>query len=317
MNTPAQTGRILGALWGSAVGDALGVPVEFTERERLRKHPVTDLRGFGSHNQPPGTWSDDTSLMLCSLESLLEGFEPQAMGQKFVSWYRHGLWTAHNEVFDIGGATRQALARIEAGVPAERAGGRDIHSNGNGSLMRMLPIPLLFHNAPTEKLLEHTHRASAITHGHPRSLVACGYFSLLVRELLHGCNPQQAYAAATQRFKKAYAAEPFVASLGHFELLTNGKLAEQPEEAIPSSGYVVHTLMASVWCLLNSTSFPEAVLKAVNLGSDTDTTGTVTGGLAGLFYGLEAVPEKWRRALAREKDLEELFGGFLAIVEQT
>jgi ADP-ribosyl-[dinitrogen reductase] hydrolase len=191
--------RVLGGLWGAVVGDALGVPVEVSSREAMLRDPVADLRGHGTHNQPKGTWSDDTSLMLCTIDSLLaHAFDEQDMGERFVRWSRGELWTPWGRVFDIGSATSAALRRIEQGVPAAQSGGADENSNGNGSLMRILPIALRFSNEPPERLLDFAHRASAITHRHPRSQMACGFYCLVAANLLKGDTPSAAHAAAIQ-----------------------------------------------------------------------------------------------------------------------
>jgi ADP-ribosylglycohydrolase len=303
--------RILGGLWGAVVGDALGVPVEFQSRAQVQRNPVTDLRGHGTYNQPKGTWSDDSSLMLCTVDSLLEHpFDPEDMGRRFVQWSRGKLWTPWGSVFDIGIATRQALSRIEQGVPAEQAGGASEQSNGNGSLMRILPIALRFADEPPKRLLDYAHRASAITHRHPRSQMACGFYCLVVAGLLRGQSPAEAHAAAAEVFRASYAKKPFAAELPHFDAALSPNLAAAPEREIPSSGYVVATLTAGFWGLLTSKSYKQAVLKAVNLGEDTDTTAIVAGGLAGVCHGLSAVPETWRKAMARAGDLEAVFSKF-------
>src|SRR5215475_3734851 len=137
--------RISGGLWGALVGDALGVPVEFQSRSEVRSNPVKDMREFGTHDQPKGTWSDDGALMLCTVDSLVHHeFETKDIGKRFVAWHRDGLWAARGIVFDVGVATAQALTRIDQGTPAEIAGGDETYSNGNGSLMRILPLAMRF-----------------------------------------------------------------------------------------------------------------------------------------------------------------------------
>ena len=308
---PTPQDRILGGLWGAVVGDALGVPVEFRSRAAVQSDPVTDLRGHGTYNQPKGTWSDDSSMMLCTAESLiLHAFDPEDMGQRFVQWSEGRLWTPWGKVFDIGGATRQALGRIQQGTPAEQAGGKDESSNGNGSLMRILPIALSFWKESPESLMEYARRASSITHAHPRSEVACAFYCLVVAALLRGETPAAAHLAAARIVGPLFDAKPLAAERHHFALALSPDLAATPESAIGSSGYVIDTLTAGLWCLLTSSSYSEAVLKAVNLGGDTDTTGIAAGGLAGVHYGLAAMPERWRLAMARADDLDELFTTF-------
>lgn len=302
--------RIQGALWGAVMGDALGVPVEFTDRSRRQADPVTGPRGGGTWNQPIGTWSDDSSLLLCTVECLLDGFDPDRLGRRFVEWGEARCWTPWGVVFDMGNTTRQALQRIKLLVPALHAGGTDEGSNGNGSLMRILPIALIQARTPVRELAELCHQASALTHGHARSLMACTYYCLLARQLLAGLAPLPALAVADEEFLGFYASSPWKPELEHFRRLSPNQLPQLPEHAIQSSGYVVDTLTASIWCLLNTQSYSDAVLQAVNLGGDTDTTGIVTGGLAGLVYGHSSVPEEWTRTLARHADLEVLFGRF-------
>jgi ADP-ribosylglycohydrolase len=306
--------RILGALWGAVVGDALGVPVEFRSRARMQADPVTDLRSHGTYNQPKGTWSDDSSLMLCTVESLLaHPFEAQDMGARFVRWSKGEQWTPWGSVFDIGNATRRALGRIERGVPAEQAGGADESSNGNGSLMRILPIALRFRREPPERLLDLAHRASAITHRHARSQMACGFYCVVAAGLLEGHAPAAAHARAIQVADAFYRESPFASELPRFKQAFSSNLATLSAPEIPSSGYVVDTLTAALWCLLTSGDYRETVLKAVNLGEDTDTTAIVAGGLAGIHGGLEAVPQRWRETMARAGDLAAAFERFAAI----
>ena len=318
MNSSAVSSRerVLGGLWGSLVGDALGVPVEFKDRAAVQADPVKDMRAFGSHKQPAGTWSDDSSLLLCSTDSLLRHeFDTDDMGKRYVRWYREELWTPHGKVFDVGVATSRALALISSGVRAEVAGSDDQFSNGNGSLMRMLPVSLRFAERPTKELLDRVHRASAITHRHARSQMACGFFTLVVRELLNGCEALDAFENGLSAFRSFYEPDPWWSvEFDDFQLLLAGDLAQRPESEIDSGGYVIHTLAASLWCLLTTKNFQECVLKAVNLGGDTDTTGCVSGGLAGVHYGLSAIPEKWIHSLARHDEVELLFNRFVEMI---
>lgn len=311
---PTIKDRVLGGLWGAVIGDALGVPVEFRSRALVQSNPVTDLREFGTYNQPKGTWSDDSSLMLCTVDSLVRHqFDTSDMGDRFVQWMEGKLWTPWGKVFDIGGATSTALCRIRQGEPAEQAGGVHETSNGNGSLMRILPIALRFANESPARLLECSHRSSAITHRHPRSQLACGFYCLLVAQLLKGDAPAAAHAATVRAATEFYHQPPFTSELPQFEKVFSLKLATFPELEISSSGYVVDTLTAAVWCLLTSQDYRETVLKAVNLGGDTDTTAIVAGGLAGVHRGMADVPDNWRNAMARAGDLATLIEHFVAV----
>lgn len=304
--------KILGGLWGAVVGDALGVPVEFKDRAVVQANPITGMRGYGTHHQPPGTWSDDSSMLLCTVESLVAAeFDVADMGARFVRWFRDFHWTPHGETFDIGMTTADALLRIEHGASPETAGSRDEYSNGNGSLMRIMPVALRFAASPGALLAERAHRASAITHAHPRSQMACAFYSMAVRQLLAGVDPAVSLDAARTEFGEHYGFSP---EFSHFRRALEDDFRAKPEGEIVSTGYVIHTLHASLWCLLTTASFEECVLKAVNLGGDTDTTGCVAGGLAGVHYGLDAIPMAWRNELARAKELEALFDKFTRVV---
>jgi ADP-ribosyl-[dinitrogen reductase] hydrolase len=303
---------MLGGLWGAVVGDALGVPVEFNSRAEVRSNPVTGMRGYGTHHQPPGTWSDDSSLLLCTTESLVHRqFDIEDIGQRFIAWFNDGLWAAHGDVFDVGLTTTDALMRIANGTPAQEAGGQDEHTNGNGSLMRILPVALRFAKGPIAELLDRSSRASAITHAHPRSQLACCFYALVVRQLLSGAEPKQAVQEVGASFGSHFPGNP---ELRHFRHLIDEDLSTKPDERIVSSGYVIDTLTASLWCLLTTTNFKECVLKAVNLGGDTDTTGCVAGGLAGVTYGAESIPGEWIEQLPRERDIGHLFNQFAVLV---
>lgn len=294
-------------LFGVAVGDALGVPVEFRDREYLRNHPVTDMTGYGTHHQPPGTWSDDSSLTFCLAEALTHPFDLEVIGQTFIRWYREGFWAAGERLFDIGGATHEAIHRLINGVPAARAGGDDEYDNGNGSLMRI--APLVFHIAgmPVTERFEITRIVSSITHAHIRSVVACFYYLEFCQSILRGQDKFAIYQQLkgdVSRFALDYPLPPY--EIRQFERLLQHDIYSLDEDAIESRGYVIHTLEASVWCLLTTDTFPEAVLKAVNLGGDTDTTAAVTGGLAGLLYGYDAIPADWIHQLAKKDAIADL-----------
>ncbi|MFC1714488.1 ADP-ribosylglycohydrolase family protein [Candidatus Poribacteria bacterium] len=298
--------KMLGGILGVAVGDALGVPAEFRTRDQLKVSPVDKMLGYGTHHQPQGAWSDDSSLTFCLAESLCNGFELCNIGHLLVKWLDEGYWTPYGKVFDYGNTTYQAISKLRAGVNPIEAGGTGERSNGNGSLMRILPVALYFANSETEKMVDATHRVSCLTHAHPRSQMACGFYNLMVTELLRETSPLESYFRAVDHAADIYSDLPFSEELDHFDRLFGKRIHEETEDAIQSSGYVIHTLEASIWSFLRTPNFAEAVLSAVNLGDDTDTTGAVTGGLAGVHYGLEAIPDEWIDTLARRSDILEL-----------
>lgn len=303
--------RFLGGLWGSLTGDALGVPVEFSARPTVLQNPVTGMRAFGTHHQPVGTWSDDSSLLLCTAESLVKHeFSLDDIAQRFLRWVREAYWSPHGDVFDIGIATSQAISRYAQGMSPMQCGGRGEQDNGNGSLMRILPVCLRFANADLSLMLTRVEAVSSITPAHPRSLMACGLFGLVTREILAGVPAPEALSHALPHFQQRYA-DRWPEEMSHFS--TIGPALENAHmDMIDSSGYVIHTLTASLWCLLTTGSYSECVLKAVNLGGDTDTTGCVAGGLAGVYYGLDAIPREWLDALARKEDVARLFNQFVS-----
>ncbi|MEI7832697.1 MAG: ADP-ribosylglycohydrolase family protein [bacterium] len=307
-----QSQRLAGGIWGAIVGDALGVPVEFTSREERRHDPVTGMRGYGTHNQPSGTWSDDSSLLLCTVEALTGEYSPAHLAELFLAWKEQGYMTPHGSVFDIGIATRAAISRIKQGVAPEEAGGAGERDNGNGSLMRILPVALCYADAPVEEMLGIAHRVSSLTHRHPRSQLACGLYCLMAKALLEGKEPQDAYQYMIAQGQQHYAAAPFTSESRHFARLFSGSIAEVPEAEIASSGYVVHTLEASIWCLLRNSSYEETVLKAVNLGDDTDTTGCVAGGLAGVYWSIEGIPMEWLEAIETKEFFRDYIDPFVA-----
>ena len=296
--------KIKSALFGVAIGDALGVPHEFSRPEDLRENPVTDMVGYGTYDLPPGTWSDDSSLTFCLAESLCSGFNTDHMGELFVRWYYQDYWTATGDVFDIGIGTRNALYKIKNGTKAELAGGCDEKDNGNGSLMRILPLVFAIQNLPIEERFERTRKVSAITHGHIRAVMACFYYLEFAKQLIEGKSKFDIYKDLQTALSSFFKKEGIDSTeLAHFDRLLQNNIADLPLSEIRSGGYVIETIEACIWCLLTTDNYKNAVLKAVNLGHDTDTTAAVTGGLAGLLYGFDEIPQVWVEKLARVEDI--------------
>ncbi len=299
--------KIKSALFGVAVGDALGVPHEFSSAQVLRENPVTDMVGYGTYNLPPGTWSDDSSLSFCLAESLCSGFNTDHMGELFVKWYYQDYWTATGEVFDIGIGTRKALYKIKNGTKAEFAGGQDEKDNGNGSLMRILPLVFAIQNLPIEERFERTRKVSSITHGHNRAVIACFYYLEFAKQLIEGKSKFGIFKDLQTTLPSFFKSEGIESTeLAHFDRLLQNNIADLPLSEIRSGGYVIETIEACIWCLLNTENYKDSVLKAVNLGHDTDTTAAVTGGLAGLLYGFDGIPKEWVEKLAGVGEIEEL-----------
>lgn len=299
--------EIQSALFGVAVGDALGVPVEFNSRQTIAQNPVTDMIGFGTYHLPAGTWSDDSSLTFCLAEALTQDFDLNTIGQNFVKWHQENFWTPRGNVFDIGNATRQAIARLAQGERPDLAGGFDESSNGNGSLMRILPLLFYIRDKSINQRYEITKQVSSITHGHIRSVIACFYYVEFARQLFSDKDKFKIYKnLQTEITNHLTSLSINPTEIALFDRLLKNNIHELTEGEIQSSGYVLHTLEASIWCLLTTDNYKDAVLKAVNLGEDTDTTGAVTGGLAGLLYGLDNIPTNWIKQIARNDEIENL-----------
>lgn len=316
--TEIKSSPAISGILGVCVGDALGLPVQFEQRLNRRLSPVTEMIGYGVFNLPPGSWSDDSSLTLCLVDAIIEGDATNTeelltlIAKNFCRWYTEGYLTPFDKAYDIGGATIRAVNRLLNGFSPQESGGGDENSNGNGSLMRILPIAFCHNLMSLPELLALSDRVSAITHAHPRARIACGiYISIAVR-LLQGDSLSIAYQKGVEAIKPLYQHSPYVGEMHHFERVLDGDIDQLPTAEIYSSGYVVDTLEASLWCLLTTHSYSEALLKAVNLGEDTDTTAAVTGGLAGIYYGLEAIPQHWLNQLAKLDEIVELGTRFAA-----
>ena len=310
-DSPSLRDRIIGGMIGALVGEALGVPVEFSSRPDRDADAVTGMRGFGTWKQPAGTWSDDGALLLCTAESLV-GEDPdlELAGRLYVRWLREGHWAVGGKVFDVGGATRAALDRIASGTPAASAGGAGETDNGNGSLMRILPVALRFADASPDELVSYAMRWSAITHRHVRSQLACAYYCLVVQQCMHGAAPAVALKTGAENFVPLLTRFP--AERPTFARMLNGNFAKTGRADIRSGGYVIETLEAAIWCLLQGGTFADIVLRGVNLGGDTDTTACVAGGLAGVWLGIGVIPERWTEALAKNPPLGDLIERFVS-----
>lgn len=294
-------------LLGVCLGDALGVPVEFEDRAFLTSSPVTTMIGYGTHQQPPGTWSDDGSMTLCLAQAMAEGFDLKRLAAYFIAWQSEAFWTANNKVFDIGITSSKAIRNLLNGISPELAGGTKEYDNGNGSLMRILPLVLLIKDKNIDERYDFTKQVSSLTHRHEISIVACFYYLEFARLVILGQSPIDAYQSLKETLGD------FLGNVGIkgetialFKRLLVDDIHTLNVDDIQSSGFVLHTLEASIWCILTTNDFSTAVLKAVNLGDDTDTTGAVAGGLAALIYGHESIPSEWLEVLARRKDIEEL-----------
>lgn len=300
---------------GVAIADAVGVPVEFQSRTKLDLMPVKTMRSYGTYNQPKGTWSDDSSLTFCLADSLTKGFDLLDIAKQFIHWKNYAKWTPHGEVFDIGITTSNAIVDLEMLIRNKKTDQikslktDDEYTNGNGSLMRIAPLYfyLKSKNKSIESQFETIWQVSALTHGHIRSAMACMIYLIMMEEILNEKRIKTAYLN-TQHRTKAFFKNSAISKqeIQHFDRLIEYDIAKLERKYIKSDGYVMSSLEAAFWCLLNSYNYETAVLKAVNLGQDTDTTAAITGGLAGAFYGLDDIPKDWYNDLVKIKEIEKL-----------
>jgi len=302
--------KFIAMILGGAVGDALGVPVEFVKREILSNNPVVDMREYGTHNQPKGTWSDDTSLTLCLAKAVqVKQSTPELikmLKENMMHWWKRGKFTADGYIFDIGGTTERAMRRINQGI--EPSGDNGIDNNGNGSLMRILPLIHLLKDIDSMKeRYEIVKEVSSVTHAHDISVFGC----FILCELGFSILNQDSISFMFNEYPENKKMDIFYSTMadiaeftvdnkiqysifGNYKRMFNiGEFHILSKERIYSSGYVVSTLEASMWSFLNSEDYRSAVLTAVNLGDDTDTVGSIAGSLAGLYYGLESIPQEW------------------------
>lgn len=295
--------KTLDAILGFSIGDAMGVPIEFTSRHILNQHKLTEMVGFGSHQVPEGTWSDDTSMVLATMDSIIENqaINCEDMMQKYCEWYKNAKYTATDKLFDIGGATQISLSNyINYHMPLEKCGQRSINSNGNGSLMRILPVSLFLasRNLSEQEETFIVNSISELTHGHEISMLGCKIYTDYVKSLLQGKTKQQAYQSLKEKDYSKYYSDT---SIDAYYRILQKDISKFPEEQINSSGYVVDSLEACLWSFLNNDNYESSVVTAINLGDDTDTIGALTGALSGIMYGVQQIPERWMNKLKKEK----------------
>lgn len=302
-----NTGSINGIM-GLAIGDAMGVPNEFCSRNELIQNPVTEMIGFKSHQVPAGTWSDDTSMTLATIDSIINTrkIDTNDMANRFLEWFRYAKYTATNECFDIGRTTLQALARFESKTDiAEKCGGVSEMENGNGSLMRILPIAYYCYylNYKKDKVYDIVKKVSSITHAHEISILGCYIYVMYAISLLRNNNKQKAYKYIRDlKYNKLFDEK----TIEKYNRILKHDISKYELEQISSSGYVVSTLEATLWVLLNTTNYNEAIIGAINLGEDTDTLGACVGGLAGIIYGLESIKDSWKNDLKKYNNIKQI-----------
>lgn len=301
--------RIYGTLYGGIIGDMLGVPVEFEERDTFKIRGVT---GYGTYNQPEGTWSDDTSLTLCLIENIIEKGNTKSLMNKFVEYEERGYKTPFGKMFDIGRATSNSICKFKNGMLPNECGGNSEYDNGNGAIMRIAPVTfLLINEHDFKKRIEIIKEYTEITHSHPRSIVG----SIIYIELLLGLYNSYSVEETLKKILKCFEngfneSHIYREELKQYSRIFNKDFRNLKRNEIKSSGYIVDTLEASIWCLLTTRNFKKAILKAINLGDDTDTVGTITGSLAGIYYGMNKIPKKWLVKIVNKNEVDDLIYKF-------
>lgn len=290
---PGDLHRFKGALVGLAVGDAVGTTLEFMNPGSFE--PLTDMVGGGPFNLVAGQWTDDTSMAMCLAESLVVRgrFDPQDQMTRYVRWHRDGHWSVKARCFDIGNTVQAALARfVKSGDPF--CGSTDPRTAGNGSLMRLAPVPMAFWRDP-ERALELAGESSRTTHGATTTVDACRYFAGLIVGAIQGRSKEELLAPGFTPCPGEPHAGPYCPEI---QAIAEGSFKRKQPPQIRGTGYVVNALEAALWAFHHAEDFESGCLLAANLGDDADTTAAIYGQLAGAFHGLDGIPERWRERLA-------------------
>ncbi len=301
--------KIKSSILGFIVGDTLGVPFEFESREKLKIKPVTTMVSGGSWDQSIGTWSDDTSMVLSTLDSLSRGYDLNDLGFCLNNWLYENHYTPHGEVFDCGIQTRDGLQRIHKQIITNQTitplpPSADESRNGNGSLMRILPFGFYLQNHSIEERWEIIGEVSSLTHSHIRSVIGCFIYSEMVMELMVDGDKFASYKRMKERVLGFLVNKVSSSELELFGRILVFDISNLKESEIRSTPYILYTLEAVLWCFLRQENYKDSVLLAVNLGGDTDTIGALVGGLAGINYN--AIPKKWIEVLVRKEEIIEL-----------
>lgn len=311
MQTTSKESRQRGTLIGLAVGDALGAAVEFQPRGTF--HPVVDFRSGGPHGLNPGEWTDDTSMALALADSIAEvGWDLNDQARRYLEWRDRGRYAVNGRCFDVGITVNSGLERFRRTGDAHSSGSKHEQASGNGSIMRLAPVPIRYcHLFPDqlEQLIDLAAESSLPTHGSPQCLSACRYLALVTCGLIHGEDRETVLAPDWPPLLDLRRLSPLHREVEH---VVRGSYRGKEPADIVGSGYVVKSLEAALWAFHDAADFAEAVLKGVNLGDDADTTGAVCGQIAGACWGEEGIPPQWRNRLARRDLIESALEGLRA-----
>ena len=305
-----NTDRQRGCLIGLAVGDALGAAVEFKPPGSFE--PVTGYRAGGPHGLDPGEWTDDTSMALALADSIAQaGWDLNDQARRYVLWWREGKYSVNDHCFDIGNTTVAALHRFRQNENATSSGDPSPRASGNGSIMRLAPVPIRYLDHFPEQIQQLATLAaesSLPTHASPQCVSACRYMALLLAGLMRGFDRNEVLAADWEPLEQLRRLEPLHPEV---EEVASGTFRELQPPAIKGSGYVVKSLEAALWAFHDAKDFREAILRSVNLGDDADTTGAVCGQFAGAYWGETGIPSEWLTGLAKWEMIERALAGLV------
>ena len=296
--------RFRGCLLGLAVGDALGTTLEFRSPGSFK--PIDDMVGGGPFELKPGYWTDDTSMALCLAASLTEtgGFDPRDQAERYVRWWREGYMSPTGACFDIGITVGNALSRFERTGEAY-SGSTNPFSAGNGSLMRLAPVPMFYADRP-EEAISRCADSSRTTHGAEEAVDACRYFGGLIVGALGGVDRDTLLSPSYSPVQGLWERSPLAAKVAE---IADGSFRRREPPDIKGEGYVIPSLEAALWAFHKSGDFRDGALRAVNLGDDADTTGAIYGQIAGAYYGANGIPVEWRERLAWGDEIDKLAAG--------
>lgn len=305
----------LDGIMGVIIGDALGLPAQFLSREELKSNPVTEMRGYGTFHMPPGAWSDDGSMTLATLDSIREkkGIDYDDIMQRFVGWNFEGQYTPTGKAYDQGAACMEAICNYVESGNYKTCGKTGEYANGNGALMRIMPVCLYAYVQhkngfiSLDEALEYVHQATALTHNHIRAKMASGIYFFMVQSILDQDGKLVERLQLGMNQAKNYYSKDIMNLTEwtrYSRLFDLAEFAQVDEKEIKSSGYVVDSLEAAVWSLVTTESFEEALLKAVNLGGDTDTIAAIAGGLGGLYYTYTLMVDLWKEIIMKRGEIE-------------
>ncbi|WP_416666827.1 ADP-ribosylglycohydrolase family protein [Egbenema bharatensis] len=286
--------RFRGCLLGLAAGDAVGTTVEFRSRGSFA--PMTDMVGGGPFGLQPGQWTDDTSMALCLATSLVEvgGFDPMDQMNRYCDWYDNGYLSSTGACFDIGNTTSQALYQYKSSQDPF-SGSTHPHAAGNGSIMRLAPVPM-FYASDRDRVLHFSGESSRTTHGAAECVDACRLFGDILRRALWG----------TDKAALLFDSDPDIVTAPAIQSILNGEYRDKSMHEIQGTGYVVQSLEAALWCFWTTETYEQAILTAANLGDDADTTAAICGQVAGAYYGEAGIPSPWLEKLTLRQEITQL-----------